>query len=111
MTPRPRFPRLATRTAPQPENGNGRTPKLRMRPQSASRVAPSRGGSRRVSPLALVGVALIILALIIDLGVLSASSNRTTVLVATRALPAGTVLSASDLRSGQIAGEASLLGS
>jgi Flp pilus assembly protein CpaB len=110
MTPRPRFPRLATRTA-QPENGNGRTPKLRMRPQPASRVAPSRGGSRRVSPLALIGVALIVLALIIDLGVLSASSNRTPVLVATRALPAGTVLSASDLRSGQIAGEASLLGS
>lgn len=83
-----------------------------MRPQPASPAAPSRAGSRRaLSPLALIGVALVILALIIDLAVLGASSKRTPVLVATRALPAGTVLTASDLRAEQIAGEPSLLDS
>jgi Flp pilus assembly protein CpaB len=56
-------------------------------------------------------VGLIVLALIVDLGVLSASSKRTPVLIAAHALPAGTVLNASDLRTGQIAGEASLLDS
>jgi Flp pilus assembly protein CpaB len=64
-----------------------------------------------LSPLPLIGVALVILALIIDLGVLGASGKRTTVLVATRTLPAGTVLTASDLRTEQIAGESSLLDS
>jgi Flp pilus assembly protein CpaB len=56
-----------------------------------------------------VGIALVILALILDLGVLAASSKRSPVLLATHTLPAGTVLSASDLRTGQLAGEASVL--
>jgi Flp pilus assembly protein CpaB len=64
-----------------------------------------------LSPLPLIGVALVILALIIDLGVLGASGKRTPVLVATRTLPPGTVLTASDLRTEQIAGESSLLAS
>jgi Flp pilus assembly protein CpaB len=82
-----------------------------MRPQSTP-VSPSRPGARRaLSPLAVIGVALIVLALIVDLGVLAASGNRTPVLIATRALPAGTVLSASDLRSGQIAGESTVIDS
>jgi Flp pilus assembly protein CpaB len=81
-----------------------------MRPAPTPPVAPSGESTRRaLSPLPLVGVALIILALIIDLGVLSASGKRTPVLIATHTLPAGTILSASDLRTGQITAESSLL--
>jgi Flp pilus assembly protein CpaB len=111
MTPRPRLPRLAPRPAPRPADGNGQVPKLRVRSQPES-AASSRAGARRLlAPLPLAGIALIILALILDLGVLAASSNRSPVLLATHALPAGTVLGASDLRTGQLAGEASVLAS
>jgi Flp pilus assembly protein CpaB len=111
MTPHPRIPRLATDTAPRPQSGNGQAPKLRMRPQTTP-VAPNRTARRRVlSPLPLIGVALIVLALIVDLGVLASNGKRTPVLVATHALSAGTVLSASDLRTGQIAGESSVIDS
>jgi Flp pilus assembly protein CpaB len=110
MTPNPRIPRLATRKSP-PVSGNGHAPTLRNR-QQAPPASPAHSGAKRaLSPLPLIGVALIVLALIIDLGVLASSSNRTPVLVATHALPAGTVLSASDLRTGQIAGEPSIIGS
>jgi Flp pilus assembly protein CpaB len=109
MTPRPRLPRLAPSPTPRAENGNRQAPKLRVRSQPEP-VAPSRAGARRLlAPLPLVGIALIILALILDLGVLAASSKRSPVLLATHTLPAGTVLSASDLRTGQLAGEASVL--
>jgi Flp pilus assembly protein CpaB len=108
-TPRPRLSRLAPSPTARPANGNGQVPKLRMRPQPEA-ATPGGSGARRVlAPLPLAGIALIILALILDLGVLAANSKRTPVLLATHALPAGTVLSASDVRTGQLDGEASVL--
>jgi Flp pilus assembly protein CpaB len=62
-----------------------------------------------LAPLPLVGIGLVLLALIGYLAVYVASSKRTPVLLATHALPTGTVLSASDLRTGQLAGETSVL--
>jgi Flp pilus assembly protein CpaB len=84
-------------------------PKLRVRPQPQDRQPASSAGRRILSPLPLAGIALIILALILDLGVVAGSSKRSPVLLATHALPAGTVLTAGDVRTGQIGGEAQVL--
>jgi len=62
-----------------------------------------------LAPLPLAGVALIVLALILDLGVVAGSSKRSPVLLATHTLPAGTVLTAGDVRTGQLGGEAQVL--
>ncbi|MHB1836559.1 MAG: RcpC/CpaB family pilus assembly protein [Solirubrobacteraceae bacterium] len=91
-----------------PADGNGRAPKVRMREQPASTRRTS-GARRLLSPLPLAGIALVLIALIGYMGVYAAAGKRTTVLVAARTLPAGTVLSASDLRTGQLAGEASTI--
>jgi Flp pilus assembly protein CpaB len=107
--PRLKLSRLTP--APQPQAGNGQAPPPRVRPRAQPGPVPVRSAAARrlLAPLPLAGIALIILALILDLGVLAAGSKRTPVLLATHALPAGTVLSSSDVRTGQLAGEASVL--
>lgn len=109
MPSRPRLSRLSPNPAVQTPNGRGSLPKLRVRAQPEAAPPTSAGSRRMLAPLPLAGVALVILALILDLGVLAASSKRSSVLLATRTLPAGTVLTASDVRTGQLAGEAQVL--
>lgn len=113
-TPRIRLSRLTPHAEPpRPPAGNGQAPKVRLReqpPALASTVSTKGTSARRVlAPLPLVGMGLILLALIVDLGVFAASSNRTQVLLATHNLPAGSVLSMGDVRTGQLGGEGSVL--
>lgn len=111
MSPRRiRLSALSRRTPPSLDgNGSASLPRLRERP-----VLPRRPGRRRFeslrSPLPAAGIALVLIALLGYLAVYRAASNRTQVLVATRMLPAGTVLGASDLRTASIAAQAGLLG-
>lgn len=84
-------------------------PRLRARRES---TPSGRGGGvrRRLrDPLALAGLALVLIALIGYLAVYASGQHRTPVLVAAHALNAGSTLSASDLRTSELAGEASLL--
>jgi Flp pilus assembly protein CpaB len=111
-SPRIRLARLAhdqTGTA----TVNGSPPKVRQRQPTrpaAPATQPSRPrGARLREPLPLAGIVLVFLALIGYWAVYSAGSKRTQVLLATHALPAGTILTASDLRSGGLAGESSAL--
>jgi pilus assembly protein CpaB len=106
--------RLARLTAPsQAEhagNGNGTVPKVRLREPAGKPPSAAGPAARRLlRPLPAAGIVLCLLALIGYWGVYAASTKRTPVLVATHALPAGTVLDASDLRAGSLAGEASVL--
>lgn len=109
-TPRIRLSRL---TNDQPvTDSNGSAPKVRLRAPAGppSRlVKPKRGLRSLLAPLPAAGIVLVLIALAGYLGVYAASSKRTQVLIATHALPAGTVLSAGDLRAGGIAGEPSVL--
>src|SRR5947209_8247309 len=82
-----------------------RTPE---RPRIALRVdadgaRPPLRSRRALQPLPLIGFALMLVALLLVLGVYASASKRSSVLVAARNLPAGTLLSSSDLRGGRIA--------
>lgn len=109
--PRIRISRL---TSDQPvTDTNGSAPKVRLRVPSrpATGALKSNSGARRLlAPLPAAGIVLVLVALAGYWGVYAASSKRTQVLLATHTLPAGTVLSANDMRTGGVAGEASLLG-
>src|SRR5207302_139619 len=58
-----------------------------------------------LQPLPLVGMLLVLIALVGYWSVYRASTTRTPVLVAAHALSAGSVLHASDLRTGELAGD------
>src|SRR5437870_5634253 len=98
-----------TVTAPE-RNGSGPAETaVRLRPRTAdaptaAQVRPR--ASRLLQPLPLVGAVLVLVALVGYWSVYRASTNRTPVLVAAHALSAGTVLSANDLRTGELAGDA-----
>jgi Flp pilus assembly protein CpaB len=104
---------LSRFTSGQPvTDTNGSAPKVRLRAPASggSRDArPKRGAGGLLAPLPAAGVVLVLIALVGYLGVYTASSKRTQVLFATRALPAGTIISAGDLRANGIAGEPSVL--
>lgn len=100
----------AGRSAPVAPAGNGHAPQVRPREQSTGLSAGGRV-RRLLKPLPLAGIGLIFLALVGYLGVYAASSNRTAVLLVTHSLPAGSVLSESDLRTGQLAGDSSVISS
>lgn len=106
--------RLSRLTNDQPvQEANGSPPRLRLRQPAAAATGGStskRGGRRWLSPLPVAGIVLVLIALAGYWGVYAASSKRTQILLATRPLPAGTVLSAGDLRTAEIAGEPSLMG-
>jgi Flp pilus assembly protein CpaB len=59
--------------------------------------------------LPLAGLVLIVVGLLVVLGYGAAAGQRTAVLIAARELPAGTLLTASDLRSSQIGADGALL--
>ena len=91
---------------------DGSPPKLRppKRPEIAPAPAQQEARPKRLlQPLPLAGVVLVLIAVIAYWSVYASSTKRTPILVATHALPAGTVLSASDLRTGELAGSASVL--
>jgi Flp pilus assembly protein CpaB len=95
------------------DQGNGARPLLRPREQpNPPSTPPESGGARRkLQPLPLVGAMLVLIAFLGYVGVYSASTKRTPVLVTTHALAAGTVLSSGDLRTAELAGESSVLDS
>ena len=96
------------------EQSNGASPTLRPREQPTPRSNPPEPGApsrRKLQPLPLAGVLLVLIALIGYWGVYSASTKRTPVLVTTHPLAAGTVLSSGDLRTAELAGDSSVLAS
>lgn len=105
--------RLSRLQAHEPVAANGSAPTIRPRerpqiPAPAS-PTPTKRQKRLLQPLPIAGLVLVLIALIGYLAVYNSSRRRTQVLIAARALPAGTVLSASDLRSSGLAAEASTL--
>src|SRR6266487_3262118 len=96
-------------TAPPERNGAGPAEAVRIREREAETAAASRvppRARRLLQPLPLVGVLLVLVALVGYWSVYRASTNRTPVLVAGHALSAGSVLRASDLQTGELAGDA-----
>lgn len=90
---------------------NGQRPALRLRPREvpdASAAAPS-AARRLLSPIPLVGMALVLVALVGFLAVYSSTTHRTPVLVAAHDLAAGAVLQGSDLRVAELAGDRRVL--
>src|SRR6266498_2882153 len=98
----------AATTVPPERNGAGPAEAVRIREREAETPASAwlpPQARRLLQPLPLVGMLLVLLALVGYWSVYRASTTRTPVLVAAHALSAGTVLHASDLRSGELAGD------
>ncbi|MGD1057902.1 MAG: RcpC/CpaB family pilus assembly protein [Solirubrobacteraceae bacterium] len=95
------------------EQSNGASPMLRPREQPRASTTSSESAStrRRLQPLPVAGVVLVLIALIGYWGVYSASTKQTPVLVTTHPLAAGTVLSSGDLRTVELSGDSSVLAS
>lgn len=112
----PRLHRQSSGSASTAQATNG-APQLRPRERPQIPAPPSaepkpQGGSRRLlQPLPLAGIVLVFISLLLFWGVYSASTKRTPVLIATHALVAGTVLSSSDLRTAELAGDSSVISS
>lgn len=89
---------------------NGGRPTLRPR-DAHEPPKPSRRASVRTiaTPLRIAGLALVLIAAAGYAAVYSSTTERTPVLVVARDLPAGTVLRASDVRVGELAGDRSVL--
>src|SRR6266540_3486955 len=95
-------------TVPPERNGAGPTEAVRIREREAETTAAARlrpNTRRLLQPLPLIGMLLVLIALVGYWSVYRASTKRTPVLVAAHALSAGSVLHASDLRSGELAGD------
>src|SRR6266496_5394130 len=90
----------AATTAPPERNGAGPAEAVRIREREAETAAVAR-----LRPRPLVGMLLVLIALVGYWSVYRASTTRTPVLVAAHALSAGSVLHASDLRTGELAGD------
>ena len=98
----------AASAAPE-RNGAGPAESVRIREREAESAVTGqlRPRARRLlQPLPLVGVLLVLVALVGYWSVYRASTKRTPMVVAAHALSAGSVLHASDLRSGELAGDA-----
>ncbi|HWX97581.1 MAG TPA: RcpC/CpaB family pilus assembly protein [Solirubrobacteraceae bacterium] len=111
----PRLRISPRRAEPERDHGKGATPKVRLREQPEAPSSPPPNGEsgprRLLQPLPVVGIALVLVALLGYWGVYRASTKRTPILVTTHALAAGTVLASSDLRTGELAGDSSVLAS
>lgn len=105
-------PRIALPRRGHDQSGNGARPILRPREQpKPSSTPPESAARRKLQPVPIVGALLVLIAFLGYVGVYSASTKRTPVLVTTHALAAGTVLSSGDLRTAELAGESSVLDS
>ena len=103
------WPRKHSPEAPSGEERNGQV-RFALRERASVGRAPAR--ARRVlQPLPLAGVALTLVGLVVMLGYGAAAGKQTAVLVATRDLPAGTVLTAADLQGTEVGANRSVLGS
>lgn len=92
-------------------NGAGPMLRPRERPKPSSAPPEPEGARRKLQPLPLAGAVLVLIAFLGYVGVYSASTKRTPVLVTAHALAAGTVLSSGDLRTAELAGESTVLDS
>src|SRR5207247_2941400 len=102
-----RGPAAATTVRPEP-NGAGPPEAVRIRERDGAAVEAGKvrpRARRLLQPLPLVGMLLVLIALVGYWSVYRASTKRTPVLVAAHALSAGSVLHASDLRTGELAGD------
>jgi Flp pilus assembly protein CpaB len=87
-----------------PLSGDGAALRVRLRePETTRPMRPRRRAL--LQPLPVAGIVLVLVALVGYLAVYSQATRRTGVLVATRDLPVGTVLRASDLRPAGLAGD------
>jgi Flp pilus assembly protein CpaB len=93
-----------------PLSGNGSGTRLRLREPVAAPALASAAKRRVLQPLPVAGVLLVLVALVGYLAVYSQTTRRTSVLVAARSLPAGSVLRAADLRSTGLAGDRAVIG-
>ena len=92
-------------------DGNGGVPELQLRDTSGPTASiAARRARRLLQPAPLAGVVLILVAVVGYWSVYSSSTDRTSVLISTRELPAGATLQASDVRAGELAGDASVMG-
>jgi Flp pilus assembly protein CpaB len=87
----------------------GDTPRIRARQPTAPQSVTPGWLTRLREPLPLIGIALVLVAFVGYLAVYSSTTHRAAVLVTTRALPAGTVLRASDLRAAELAGDGAVV--
>lgn len=88
-------------------NGDGR---LLLAPRATDAAArPPLRSRRLLQPVPLAGFALMLVGLLVVLAYSAAASQRTTVLVASRELPAGAVLHLSDLRSSRLGADGDVL--
>ena len=102
-----------TRWRSRPEEGarstNGDS-RLLLAPRATDAAArPPLRSRRLLQPVPLAGFALMLVGLLVVLAYSAAASQRTTVLVAARDLPAGAVLHLSDLRSSRLGADGDVL--
>jgi Flp pilus assembly protein CpaB len=88
--------------------GSTEAPRVRLRTPREGATSPA-ARLHRPGPLPLLGVVLVLVALIGYIAVYDASTKRTAVLITTRALQPGTVLTPADLRVGEISGDAAMI--
>jgi Flp pilus assembly protein CpaB len=109
----PRLTTLRSRDGHASAVADGAPPKLRppQRPEIAPTPAQqdAKPPRRLLQPLPIAGMVLVLIAVIAYWSVYASTTKRTPILLATHALPAGTILSAGDLRTGELAGNASVL--
>lgn len=101
-------PEVAIAELPLSRNGSGA--RLRLREPLVEPALALAAKRRVMQPLPVAGVLLVVIALIGYLAVYSQTTRRTSVLVAARNLPAGTVLRAADLRTTGLAGDRAVIG-
>jgi Flp pilus assembly protein CpaB len=94
-----------------PPSESSAAPRLRPRERVASSSKTGSLRARLRDPLAIAGIVFVFLALIGYLAVYESGTKHTSILIATHALSAGTVLTSNDLRTGQLAGDGAVLAS
>lgn len=94
-----------------PPPSESAAPQFRPRERTGTSSKVDSFRARLRDPLAVAGLVLVFLALIGYLAVYESGAKRTSVLIASHALSAGTVLTSGDLRTGQLAGDSAVLGS
>jgi Flp pilus assembly protein CpaB len=100
--------RKRTAEVEAPPSPNGR-PQVRLRsPEEIERARPSVV-ARLTQPLPLLGIVLVLAAFLGYWTVYSATTGRTSVVVAAHELQAGAILRAPDLRTAELAGDAEAL--
>jgi Flp pilus assembly protein CpaB len=105
------LPKLRLRRPARPQDLDGQPPKLAPSRTAALGLRSPAGLLRRIAqPLPLIGIALIVIAAVGYLAVAASSrTKRSEVVVVARSFPAGTRLTARDLRTVRLSAGANLL--